>query len=248
MLDFLKANIQLTNFFFFAVALLAFTTYHYSFKKIRFYWSILLLLFLATSTNIFHTYLVANYEAKTPVCNPITLNKNETYYLHVLGAGYSLDPRLPATTQLSTTTLARLIEAIRISKSITNFQIVTSGYSSLGLKSQVEIARRAAIELGIPPKNCDILTTPTTTAEEVNAFVAKFGTNKKVIVVSDAMHLPRAMMLYRKAGIMAIGAPTNFQVKIGVNDYNGISFPSMGSINLMNGYLRERLKMWKDIF
>ncbi|MEC5166444.1 uncharacterized SAM-binding protein YcdF (DUF218 family) [Flavobacterium sp. PL11] len=246
MLDFLKDSIQLTNFFLFAVALLAFTTYHYSFKKICFYWSILLLLFLAASTNILPTYLVAHYEAKTPICNPTILDKNETYYLHVLGAGYSLDSRLPATSQLSNTTLARLIEAIRISKPLPNYKIVTSGNSRLNLESQAEVARRAAIELGIPSENCDVLTTPTTTAEEVKAFVAKFGTNKKVIVVSDAMHLPRAIMLYKRAGIIAIGAPTNFQVKMGVNDYNGISFPSMGSINLMNNYLRERLKYWKD--
>jgi uncharacterized SAM-binding protein YcdF (DUF218 family) len=248
MTEFINDSIQLNNFFVIAALLLAISTYRSNFKKLRWAWFILLLLFLIVSTNLLPKYLLAKYEAKTPICNPTTLNKNETYYLHVLGAGYSLDPRLPATSQLSTTTLARLVEAIRISKSIPHYKIITSGHSRLGLESQSEIARRAAISLGISPQNCDILPTPTNTSEEVIAFAAKYGTSKKVIVVSDALHLPRALMLYKKAGISAKGAPTNFQVKNGKNDTNGLSFPSISSINLMNAYLRERLKYWKDGF
>jgi uncharacterized SAM-binding protein YcdF (DUF218 family) len=138
------------------------------------------------------------------------------------------------------------VEAIRISKCLPHYKIVTSGYSSLSLESQAEVAKRAAIALGIPTQNCEILSTPINTAEEVNAFAAKFGTTKKVIVISDALHLPRALMRYKKAGIKAIAAPTNFQVKQGPNDADGLSLPSISSINLMNDYLRERLKYWKD--
>ena len=42
----------------------------------------------------------------------VLLDKSKTYYLHVLGLGYSLDTRLSATKQLSDVTLSRLIEAI----------------------------------------------------------------------------------------------------------------------------------------
>ena len=66
------------------------------------------------------------------------------------------------------------------------------------------------------------------------------------MVVSDAMHLPRAMMLYKKQGVNAMGAPTNFKIKNGANDYNGISFPSLSSVNLMSDYILERAKFWKD--
>lgn len=62
-----------------------------------------------------------------------------------MGAGYSLDPRLPATSQLSTTTLARLIEALRISYYLPYFKLVSSGYSRFGLESQAAVVKRAAI-------------------------------------------------------------------------------------------------------
>jgi uncharacterized SAM-binding protein YcdF (DUF218 family) len=210
MLDFLKESIQLSNFFLIAVVLLSIITYHYTFKKTRWMWAVLLLLFLIASTTIYPAYLMAKYEAKTPICNPTTLNKNETYYMHVLGAGYSLDPRLPASSQLSTTSLARLVEAIRIPRFLVHYKIITSGYSRLSLKSQAAVARRAAIELGIPAQHCEILPTPTNTAEEGNAFVTKFGTNKKVIVVSDAFHVSRVRLRYKKASITVFTTSTNF--------------------------------------
>ena len=238
--------LSLINIFIVVLIAAIILTYHYSFRCIRWLWFILIISFLATSTKILPATLIASYEGKTPVFDLSTLNKDQTYYLHVLGSGYSLDPNLSATSQLSTTTLARLVEAIRISKSLSHFKIISSGYSSLGLESQASVVRRAAVELGIPRANCEILPTPSNTSEEVQAFVSKFGKTKNVIVVSDAMHLPRALMLYKKSGVIAVGAPTNFKVKKGANDKNGLSFPSLSSVNLMSDYLRERLKYWKD--
>lgn len=248
MIDFLKDSIQLSYFFELVAMLLGIATYCYGFKKIRSLWFVFIFLFLVATTHILPAYLVAKYEEKSPTCNPQLLDTTKTYYLHVLGAGYSLDPKLPASSQLNSNTLSRLIEAIRIANQLPNYKIITSGYSKYGLESQASVAKRAAIELGIPDQNIEMLTTPSNTAEEVAAFVNQFGVHKKVIVVSDAMHLPRAVMLYQKAGIKAIPAPANFLVKQGPNDYNGLAFPSLSSLNLMNGYLRERLKYWKDSF
>lgn len=246
MLTLLKDSIQLNYFFGFACLFLVVTTYFCSFKKTRWLWGILSILFLLSSTQIFPAYLVSKEESKTPICNPLLLQKKETYYLHVLGAGYSLDPNLPASSQLSVTTLSRLVEAIRVAQKINKYKLVTSGYAGSQIESQASVVKRAAIALGIPSENIEVLDTPSNTVEEVNAFVKKFGKNKKVIVVSDALHLPRALMLYKKVGVKAIGAPTNFKVKKGLNDYNGFSFPSFRSISLMNSYMREQLKFFKD--
>jgi uncharacterized SAM-binding protein YcdF (DUF218 family) len=248
MLDFLKESIQLTHFFGVGFLLLVVTTYYYTFSKTRWFWLLLVFLFLVATTHFIPAYLISKYEAKTPICNPLHLNPSETCYLHVLGAGYSLDPNLPATGQLSTTTLARLIEAIRIAHQLPNYKIVTSAYSKYGLESQASVAKRAAIDLGIPSQNIEMLTTPSNTSEEVATFVKQFGNKKNVIVVSDALHLPRAVMLYQKAGIKAIPAPSNFLVKQDPNDYNGLDFSYYTTLSLMNNYLREQLKCLKDNF
>jgi uncharacterized SAM-binding protein YcdF (DUF218 family) len=238
--------LTLSNFFLLGVFFLIGIAYKVGFKSVKPAVFVLVGLSLMATTHFFPAKLMANYEDKVAICYPQQLDTTPTYYLHVLGAGYSLDPRLPATGQLSTITLARLVESIRIARSIPNYKIVTSAYSSLGLESQASVAQRAAIELGIPAKNTAMLPTPSNTAEEVAAFVKQFGTHKKVIVVSDALHLTRALMLYKKAGITAIPAPTNFKIKQGPSDYNGLTFPSLSSLDLMNEYFREQLKYWKD--
>lgn len=244
-MNFLQNNITLYNFFTFLILLLLLL--NFKFNTIKSHWILIVFfLFLVCATSYLPKYLIKKYENKYAITDVSSLDKNKTYYIHVLGAGYSLDSRLSATKQLSDVTLSRLIEAIRISKMLPNYKIVGSGYSSLGLESQASVVKRAAIELGVPFDKIEMLTTPSNTTEEVAAFVCQFGIHKSVIVVSDAMHLPRAIMLYQKKGINAIPAPTNFKVKQGINDYNGITFPSISSLDLMNEYLREQLKYWKD--
>lgn len=238
--------ITLGNFFLLGVFFLIVIAYRIGFKKIRnalFFWSAI---FLVVTTQFVPAKLIAHYESQVAICHPKLLDTTQTYFIHVLGAGYSLDPRLPATSQLEPTTLTRLVEGIRIARQLPHYKLVTSAYSKYGLESQASVAKRATIDLGIPSQNIEMLTTPSNTAEEVEAFVKKFGTTKKVIVVSDALHLPRAVMLYKKAGISAIPAPSNFLVKQGPNDYNGLTFPSYQSLSLMNNYFREQLKYWKD--
>lgn len=245
-MNFIQEQITLNNFFLLGVLFLGALTYYKGRRKLSWYWGVFIVIGIVSTTNIFPNYLVKHYESKVIVCNPKLLDTAKIYYIHVLGAGYSLDPRLPATAQLNQFTLSRLVEGIRIARQLPKYVIVTSAYSRLGLEPQASVAKRAAIKLGIPNQNIQMLITPSNTAEEVAAFVNQFGIHKNVIVVSDAMHLPRALMLYQKKGINAIPAPTNFKVKQGINDYNGITFPSISSLDLMNEYLREQLKYWKD--
>ena len=239
-------SITLNNLFLLGVFFLAYRSYKKGWKSYRIGWGTIFLLWLLCATTWLPSLLVKKNEAQTSVCQPQTLDIAQAYYIHVLGAGYSLDPRLPATSQLSQVTLARLVEGIRIARQLPKYTLVTSAFSSLGLEPQASVAKRAAINLGIPPQNIKMLTTPSNTSEEVQAFVNQFGKHQKVIVVSDAMHLPRAKMLYAKQGIQAITAPSGYKVLEGPNDKNGIRFPNLASMDLMNDYLREQLKYFKD--
>lgn len=103
----------------------------------------------------------------------------------------------------------------KVNKVTTIFLITLSGYSSLDLESQALVVQRTAIEIGIAAYNREILPIPNTTSHEIQAFVSKLGKTKNVIAVSDATHLLRALMLYKKAGITAILVPANFMVKKG---------------------------------
>ncbi|MDZ7613005.1 MAG: hypothetical protein U5K51_04320 [Flavobacteriaceae bacterium] len=63
---------------------------------------------LVCSTSYVPKKLIRNLEAQYEAINTEKLDTAQTYYIHVLGAGYDLDKNLQATSQLDLQTLGRL--------------------------------------------------------------------------------------------------------------------------------------------
>ncbi len=133
----------------------------------------------------------------------------------VLGGGHTLDPSLPPTDQLKVTALGRLVEGIRIHQLLPGSELVFSGYSDVGVSSQAEVAREAALSLGIPDSVIHILPEPHNTRAEARSYADRFRDGRPLILVTDALHLPRAMLLFEAEGLNPIPAPTNHRLKSG---------------------------------
>jgi uncharacterized SAM-binding protein YcdF (DUF218 family) len=67
--------------------------------------------------------------------------------------------------------------------------------------------------LGVDSTDIVMSPLPANTREEAAEYVKKFGKKNSLIVVTDAIHMPRAVILFEKAGVKVIPAPTNFLVK-----------------------------------
>jgi uncharacterized SAM-binding protein YcdF (DUF218 family) len=201
---------------------------------------LILALFLCT-TGYLPRYLAGKLEAQYPVLNVSTLDSNHHYYIHVLGNGISFDERLPATAQLNLIAMGRLTEAMRLYRLLPHCTLVTSAYSTQGLESQASVTRRAAIALGIAASNIAMLQTPATTREEAQAFRTTFGDSVQVIVATDAVHMPRAMQLFKEAGLHPLAAPTNFLVKKGPGDNDLLWIPNFINLVTIEMYLHEIL-------
>jgi len=197
---------------------------------------------LICTTSYLPKLLVINIEKHHSVLYPQALDQNKTYFIHVLGAGYNLNSDLPALTQLESTSLSRLNEGVRIFRLLAMPILVTSAYSKYSLESQASVTRKAAIELGVSPQHIRMLENPSTTLEEAQAFKSRFGTSAQVIIATDAMHMSRAMDIYRDLGYDPIAAPTNFQVHFGPKSYNGLSMPNYQSFQMSNKVFRTVLK------
>ena len=167
----------------------------------------------------------------------------------ILGSGYETDDRLSYSAQLSHSALARMAEGIRLQRLIPSSKIIFSGYANFQPLPMAKVSALAAQELGIDSSVIQTICEPWNTKTEAEEYFKRFGTEPKLYLVTDAAHIPRAVMHFRRAGLNPIPAPTNFNIKKNnipkrYTDY----FPSSVNIKLMEIASTEYLGMlWAKI-
>ena len=124
------------SWFFIILALIMYRFRNNNSKLFKFYRIAGILLFLICSTSYIPQKLINAIEKTYAPLEPKKLDTTKTYFIHVLGAGTEIDSRLPATMNLSATTLARLVEGIRIYTHLHRAILITSATSKNGIKSQ----------------------------------------------------------------------------------------------------------------
>jgi len=92
--------------------------------------------------------------------------------------------------------------------------LVFSGYSSYGSVTQSELKMDDAVVLGAQKENNIILKKPTTTQEEALEYAFTLGKDSaRLILVTSDIHTPRAMKLFKRAGLNPVAAPSNHILK-----------------------------------
>ena len=88
--------------------------------------------------------------------------------------------------------------------------LFTGGYGNGARYAESQVARRYALRQGIPESAILIETTSRTTRQnlqEARRLMREHGLHR-AIVVSDPLHMARALRLCRELGIEAVGSPT----------------------------------------
>ena len=136
----------------------------------------------------------------------------EAAYIHVLGYGHDSDEALPLSSQPHPTSLVRTVEGVMVYRQNKNAKIIFSGYGGDDALSDAAQNARVAVALGVNPEDIIVLEAPRDTAEEA-AAAEKIAGGKKIVLVTSAAHMPRAMALFERAGLAATAAPTDFRAK-----------------------------------
>jgi len=158
--------------------------------------------------------LVRSLESRFPPLFEISqFSQKDSVYILVLGAGYADNKSLPPNDQLSPNSLLRLSEAIRLQRLIKTSRLVLRGSAPVENVSESAVFMQTAMVLGVEENKIRLLGTPENTRLEAFEYTRKFGTNTTLVLVTDAIHMPRAMLLFQKAGQKPIPAPTNHLVK-----------------------------------
>jgi uncharacterized SAM-binding protein YcdF (DUF218 family) len=166
-----------------------------------------LFLFSVTPLPVF---MIQRLEQQYPVYKG---SENEKLPIHVLGNGHADDPSLYPSQKLSFQALERTAEGIRIYNYLNHTRISFSGFAVNKKEPTGNVMAKAAVSLGVSPKDTILFPAPRNTWEEAVAYKKRFGTKNKFILVTNATHMPRAMEVFRSMGMQPIAAPTGFFLK-----------------------------------
>lgn len=116
----------------------------------------------------------------------------------------------------------RAHEVLRLYEKMDNLKVITSGFAGAKKISDAQEAKERLIQLGIKEEDILIQATPQDTYEEA-VEVKKLVGNEPLIVVTSAIHMPRAMLIFKNEGLNVIPAPTDFLYQEEVSFYKMIN-------------------------
>lgn len=139
-------------------------------------------------------------------------------YVMVLGHAHVTNSEISPHSQLSGSALMRLTEGIRIFKKLDNAKLIVSGYAGDDdITPHAIISKNVAISMGVD-ENSIITFEKSKDTKEESIFAKELVKNEKLILVTSAFHMKRAVKLFKEENIDLIPAPTDFLAKE-ENDY-----------------------------
>jgi uncharacterized SAM-binding protein YcdF (DUF218 family) len=139
-------------------------------------------------------------------------DKQKIRFIVVLCSATSTDSAVPESNQLSSASLYRVVEGIRIQQELPQAFLVFSGGASQNPHANAVVAGKVAESLGVDRERMVIEEGPYDIAEKAN-FLQPMLRDMPFVLVTSAMHMEQAMQLFQKAGTHPIAAPTDFLVK-----------------------------------
>lgn len=176
--------------------------------RLRLFVASIALALIALSSPPVSNALVRSLESQYP---PLVEPPAATAAIAVLGYGHIEQPPRAPTNVLQAGALSRLAEAVRLWKLVPQAKLVVSGGHLWGGSAitHAEAMAQAAIELGVEPRQIVRLRDSRDTAEEAERMRA-LARNGRLVVVTSATHIPRAMGLFRRLGVRPVAAPADY--------------------------------------
>ncbi|MCH8536394.1 MAG: YdcF family protein [Alkalimonas sp.] len=204
------------------------------------------LLWLASSSALTER-LAATLELKYPALHQAPPLDN----IVVLGCMHSDYDFLPLSSQLAECSMARLMEGIRLWQQQPNARLILSGHLPDLPGNHTEVSSKMAIALGVPASSILQVSSPTNTQQEA-ATVAPLIVDQRSVLVTSALHMPRAMNWFDYYGAQITAAPTHFRLRRPLDQIQLSGFvPNPRSLQTLSlthyeylGLWQQQLKLW----
>lgn len=130
-------------------------------------------------------------------------------HIAVLGSFHQSEPGYPVTSEIHQSGIVRLTEGLRIYRLNAGSKLIFTGFRGLSKDpvSYPQKLKELAIALGVEAQDIIVLHGARDTSEEADMIAAEFP-HSNLALVTTAMHMPRALGLFRGAGLNPVAAPT----------------------------------------
>ncbi|MCD6581613.1 MAG: YdcF family protein [Desulfuromusa sp.] len=200
------------------------------------------LLFVSSYAPLGNQY-ISRFEAQIPIYQQ---DQTPIDYIAVLGSWHQSVANQPVTSELSPTAIVRLAEGIRIYRLNPGSKLIFTGFKGLNEDpvSYPEKLRELALALGVQDEDILVLNGPRDTMEEAELIAANFH-DASLVLVTTAVHMPRALNLFHRAGLDPVPAPTEHLTKPFKSWWN---FPTGKTLAHSEYWAHERLGLlWVDL-
>lgn len=165
------------------------------------------------------------------------------HFIVVLGGGQSDNPAFPALQSLSSSAFARAVEGARLARALPDAKLIVSGPAVAANESHADRLARAIGSLDIARDRFVKIEHARDTEDEAHAVRELVG-DAPVALVTSAWHMPRAMALFRAAGVNALACPTDFQARPNADfRWDDWTFDTTG-LDRTTMAVHERLGLW----
>ena len=169
-----------------------------------------------------------------------TSGMKDVKWVVVLGGGHTSNPKLPPNAQIGSSSLARLVEGIRIHRELPESKLLLSGGAVFDPVPEAAIMAAVARTLGV---NLDdmVLESQSQDTGQQSQFIQRIVQDDRCVLVTSAIHMPRAMMVFEQKGLRPIPAPTEFGdwMRKETNPYR--FFPRAGELRKVEAAFHEFL-------
>lgn len=147
----------------------------------------------------------------------------------VLGGGHISDPQLPVTSQISDFALTRLVEGIRLYRERPDRKLILTGGATFDPVPHAKVLADIAQSIGVDPQDLVLEQNSKDTKDEARNIKELVG-GDQFILVTSALHMQRAMALFKGQGLDPIPAPADHSVVKGQGVSPGMFFPGAGGL------------------
>jgi uncharacterized SAM-binding protein YcdF (DUF218 family) len=199
-----------------------------------------LLLLLIFSLPPVSNRLIGSLESDYKPLQERAMAGSNVRWIVVLGGGHNSSR--PAGSQLSSSSLARVTEAVRIYRLQPGIKMILSGGAVFDPLPNAEAMASTARIFGV--KEGDIVLESESMDTEAEArLLAPILKNEPFYLVTSAVHMPRSMALFKKQKLNPIPAPADYAFKSDNSPFPLRTLPNANAFQQSERALREYMGM-----